>query len=159
MLLRLAAAALLMLTGCRSHQPPGKFDPKDIHGYVTRLNRSDHPEAKRIRQELANGAANLAKQRALARAEGIPLTPAELKRPKVPPAQNAGHLYQQLDQLLKANPINGYGPTGKSQIETSMGPGKIYTPADIKAAQIHLAERQDVMNLIYRATDLPECDF
>src|SRR5438874_1680156 len=129
----LFAVGMVFFSGCRSHQSPGKFDPKDVHGYVAGLNRSDHPEAKRIRQELANGAAELAKQRALARDEGIPLTPAELKRPRVAPNRNAGPLYQQLQQRLKAYPLNGRGANGRSYIEYPMGPGTAYSPADIKA--------------------------
>ncbi len=162
---------LLILPGCRSNQPPGKFDPRDVRGYVSRLNRSDHPDAVRIRKELSEASSSLATQRTQATAEGIPLTPADLKRRPIPPSRNAAPLYRQLDALLKARPLNppmnsapSLDPTQRdttprTRIDEPMSPRRNYRAEEIQFARNRLAERRDVIKLIHRATDVPDCDF
>ena len=162
---------VLLLIGCRSNQPPGKFDPADVAGYLVRLNRSDHPDAVRIRKELGTASADLAAQRTQAAAEGIPLTPADLNRPSISLSRNAAPLYRELAALLKARPLNpsmnsahSLNParrdrTPSTRLNDPMGPRNFYSPQEVEAAKRRLAERNDVMNLIHRATDMPECDF
>src|SRR5438128_1137156 len=118
-----AAFFLLATIGCQSNRPPGKFDPNEIPGYVTRLNRSHHPEALRIKKELANGAAALAAERAAAKREGIPVSPADLQKPPIPAARNAAPLYRQLGALLKARPLSK--PGSRSLLEYPMGPRSV----------------------------------
>jgi hypothetical protein len=97
----------------------------------------------------------LAQERAAARREGLPLTPREMARKPVRDADNAAPLYRKLTDLLKAKPI--------SREETDLVERDAMkadaAPADIAKAAAFFAQRKDVMDLIHRASERPECDF
>jgi hypothetical protein len=104
---------------------------------------------------IETGTSDLARQRAAARREGIPLTPREIQRPSPPPALDAAPIYEQLTRLLKEKPLD-------EKLEAAaqrLGSRSQYGPEDVAAARKLLADRQDVMTLVHRATDRPQCVF
>ncbi len=106
-----------------------------------------------VRQRIADGPANLVREEATARREGIPLTAQELQRPLPPPAQNAAPLYTKLTKLLHDKPL------GLPKYAEGMDAFHSYTPAQIAAVRQTLAARQDVMTLVHQAADKPQCVF
>ena len=102
---------LLPLTACLAFATmPGQAAPPtpdftNLPAYIRALNRSEDPQAVAIRRQIADGPAALARERAAAQADGIPLGPKQLQRPLPPPDQNAAPLYQQLTQMLTQKPM------------------------------------------------------
>src|ERR1041384_2405720 len=94
------AVILLLLSGCRTNEPPGKLDAHDVAGYMTRLGRSDNPVAKDIRNRLKSASADLARERDEARKEHIAIFPADLVSPAIPASEDAAPLYGKLAQAL-----------------------------------------------------------
>ncbi len=105
------------------------------------------------RQFAAAGPANLAREEAAARREGIPLTAQELQQPLPPAGQNAAPLYTKLTKLLHDKPL------GLPKYAEGMDAFHSYTPAQIAAVRQTLAARQDVMTLVHQAADKPQCVF
>lgn len=105
------------------------------------------------RQFAAAGPANLAREEAAARREGIPLTAHELQQPLPPASQNAAPLYVKLTKLLHDKPL------GLPKYAEGMDAFHSYTPAQIAAVRQTLAARQDVMTLVHQAADKPQCVF
>ncbi len=110
-------------------------------------------QAQAVRSVIAAGPANLAREEAAARQEGISLDPKFLQKPLPPPDQNAAPLYIKLTRLLHDKPLNlpKYGE--------GMNAFHAYTPAQLAASRKILADRQDVMTLIHQAADKPYCVF
>ncbi len=105
------------------------------------------------RQLIAAGPANLAREEAAARQEGIPLTARQLQQPLPPPSQNAAPLYTKLTALLHDKPLH------LPKYAEGMDAFHTYTPEQIAAVRRTLAERQDVMTLVHQAADRPKCVF
>jgi len=105
------------------------------------------------RKFAAAGPANLAREEAAARREGIPLTAQELQQPLPPAGQNAAPLYTKLTKLLRDKPL------GLPKYAEGMDAFHTYTPAQIAAVRQTLAARQDVMTLVHQAADKPQCVF
>ena len=110
-------------------------------------------QSQTMQQFIAAGPANLAREEAAARREGIPLTAAALQKPLPPPAQNAAPLYVKLTKLLHDKPL------GLPKYAEGMDAFHSYTPQQIAAVRRTLAARQDVMTLIHQAADKPQCVF
>lgn len=106
-----------------------------------------------VRRFVAAGPANLAREEAAARQEGIPLTSAQLQRPLPPPSQNAAPLYVKLTKLLHDKPLN------LPKYAETLNAFQTYTPEQIAFVRRTLAERQDVMTLVHQAADRPQCVF
>lgn len=104
---------------------------------------------------IETGTRDLARQRAAARREGIPLTPKEFQRPSPPPDQDAAPIYEQLTRLLKEKPLDPKGEDAASRL----GSRYQYTAEDVAAARNLFADRQDVVTLAHQATDRPQCVF
>ena len=88
------------------------------------------------------------------RQEGLPLTPADLKRPMPPPDRNAAPVYEQLTQALKAKPLRGDGEV-LNEVKRDV-PSTLDNMRQVRAA---LAQRQDVVTLAHQAAQKPECNF
>lgn len=116
------------------------------------LVRHRHQQAAMARFTEA-GPASLRREEAAARREGIPLSARDLQAPAPPPARNAAPLYVALTALLKARPL---GLPGYAE---GMSAAHADTPAQIAAARQALAARRDVMGLVHRAADRPQCVF
>ena len=106
-----------------------------------------------MRRFIAAGQANLAREEAAARQEGIPLTASQLQRPLPPPSQNAAPLYVRLTKLLHDKPL------GLPRYAEGMDASYVYTPQQVAAVRRTLAKRQDVMTLVHQAADRPQCVF
>jgi hypothetical protein len=106
-----------------------------------------------VRRLIDAGPANLAREEAAARREGIPLTAQELQPPLPPANQNAAPLYMKLTKLLHDKPLDL--PKYAEGMDTTHS----YTPAQIAAVRRTLAARQDVMTLVHQAADKPQCVF
>ena len=102
-----------------------------------------------MRRFIAAGPANLAREKAAARQEGIPLTAGELQRPSPPPGQNAALLYVKLTKLLHDTPL------GLPKYAEGMYAFHTYTPQQVAVVRQTPAARQDVMTLVYQAADRP----
>ncbi len=88
------------------------------------------------------------------RAEGLPLTPAELTRPLPPADQNAAPLYVHLTDMLEKQPLKGDDKV-LDEVTKQLPP-----PAE-HLAQLRqaLARRHDVVSLIHQAAQKPQCVF
>ena len=144
--------APLLLVGCTNAAPP-RPDFANLPAYLTALNRSTDPEAKLIRRQIADGPADLARERTAAEKEGILTRPAELQPPPPPADQNAAPLYLQLDALRKQKPL--YLPLYAQPLNGRYA----YTPEQIAAVQKEYDARQDIFTLLHQATDKPQCVF
>jgi len=105
------------------------------------------------REFTAAGPANLAREEASARLEGIPLTAGQLQQPLPPPSQNAAPLYVKLTKLLHDKPL------GLPKYAEGMDAFHTYTPQQIASVRKTLAARRDVMTLVHQAADRPQCVF
>jgi hypothetical protein len=139
----------------RLPEPLPKLDPYDIPAFLRRLERSRAPGARLLRRQIANGPRDLARQRAAARREGIPLSPRDLRQSTLPADQNAALIYRRLARLLKDKPLDPQA----WDIARDLGVQKAHTAAEIDRVRKLLVERRDVMALIEAATDRPRCDF
>lgn len=106
--------------------------------------------------EFGRTASRLPQERAAARREGIPLTPADLRRrrPPVPAEQNAAPLYRRIAAALDRQAMNADAKT----LDWLRRP-KARTNQDREAARRVLARRKPVLDLAERAAALPGCDF
>ena len=99
-------------------------------------------------------ASNLPQERAAARREKIPLSPADLRRrPPVPAAQNAAPLYRRIAAALNRRAIND----DEKALDALRKPTR--TETDREAARRVLARRKPLLDLAERAAALPHCDF
>lgn len=99
-------------------------------------------------------ASRLPQERAAARREKIPLTPADLRRrPPVPNAQNAAPLYRRIAAALDRKAVND----DEKALDALRKPTR--TETDREAARRVLARRKPVLDLAERAAALPHCDF
>lgn len=152
--LKAFALLFLLLTTTsvvRAALPPPDFN--DLAGYRRALQASTDPDAKQLLQQIADGPADLARERAQAQKEGLPLDSAQLQRPLPPADQNAAPLYQQIGQILKDKPLN------LPRYADPMTAAYSYTPEQIAAVEKILASRQDVLTLVHQAADRPQCVF
>ena len=78
---------------------------QDVQANLRRLDRTSPREATEARREIANGARDLAAERAAMRRSGLPLTRADLKD-MPPPEQDAAPIIRQLVRVLKAQPLD-----------------------------------------------------
>jgi hypothetical protein len=130
-------------------------DFRDLRGYIRWLNSSKSPEAARIRKEIADGPADLARERSAARAAGLPLTFQELNSPVITPEQNAAIEYRQIMALRKKRPI----APEVYNIALDLGRNHPATSAEMAATRKILAERREILQLIHQAADKPSCNF
>lgn len=143
----------LLLPTVQAQSAPPLPDFADLPGYLSALNRSTDPEAKQIRQRIADGPTDLARERAAAQREGIATYLSQLQVPAPPDNQNAAPLYLKLDALRKQKslhfPLYAQGLKGRYA----------YTPAQITAVQKEYDARKDVFTLLHQAADKPQCVF
>jgi hypothetical protein len=154
----LLVAALAPLCSYAGAKPSAKLDPRSETALFTGMTRLfqvilgvDDANLDRIE----TGPRDLARQRAAARREGIPLTPREFQRPSPPPELDAAPIYAQLTRLLKEKPLD----SKLEEAASRLGSRYSYGPEDVAAARKLLSDRQDVVALVHHATDRPYCDF
>lgn len=104
-----------------------------------------------VRQEIARGPADLAREIASCRKDGIPVDLQEIRPPVPPVSQNAGPDYERLFTLLKMNPDG----IALDKIASSLSVKS--SSKDIAAARKAFHNRQDIVQLIHRAADKPFC--
>lgn len=126
---------------------------QDVRGYLRRLDRTRPREAAEAQREIANGARNLAAERAAWRRAGLPLTRAELKMPALPPEQDAAPIYREFVRLLQAQPLDPQ----LTQILADLDRRRPHTGEQTTALRTLLEDRHDVMALIHQAGDRPGC--
>lgn len=155
--LRAGLVVAFILWSGLAHAAPVPTLDKDPAGFLRYVQSSTSPEAKVARQKIAAGPAALARERALARREGIAVFPAQLNRPLPPPDQNAAPLYLRLDALRRAKPL--YGKPGLPLYAQSLSAHLAYTPEQIIRVRQAVDARQDVFALLHQAADRPQCVF
>ena len=106
-------------------------------------------------QQYAPVAARLPAELAAARSEGLPLTPADLRRPyRVPPSENAAPLYRRIDSILKALPKTESAEDGAvNKLARSA------RPAEKALARRIVQRRSKVLALVDQAAARTHCDF
>jgi hypothetical protein len=144
--------ALARRAACERLRKPDWRNPA---AYIRYLQRSREPDVERIRQQIARGPQDLARERAAARREGIPATPAALLPPAPPAELNAAPLYEKLVRLLKEKPLDEHA----DEFIGRLGPRFVPTPEQLAVLRRALAERRDVMELVHQAADRPQCLF
>lgn len=110
-------------------------------------------ESAAIRQQIADGPADLAQEEEAAHREGILLSAQELQQPLPSPDLNAAPIYTKLTKLLHDKPL------GLPKYAEGMDAFHTYTPAQIASVRHILGARQDVMTLVHQAADKPQCVF
>ncbi len=88
------------------------------------------------------------------RAEGLPLTPAELNKPLPPADQNAAPLYVRLTELSDKQPLAGDDKV-LDEVTKQIPP----SPEHIARLRQALARRQGLVTLIHQAAQKPVCVF
>ena len=88
------------------------------------------------------------------RKEGLPLTPADLKRPMPTSERNAAPVYEQLTHLLKTKPLSGDG-----EVLNEVKRDVPSTVDNMQKVRFALPLRQDVVALAHQAAQKPECNF
>lgn len=151
-LLTACSVALALLGGIAQAAPVPLLE-KDPAGFLRYVQSSPSPEAQAARRTVADGPADLARERALAQKEGIAVFPAQLNRPLPPEDRNAAPLYVKLDALRHAKPLK------LPRYAQSLTGRYAYTPAQLARVRQEIAARQDVFTLLHHATDRPECVF
>ncbi len=106
-------------------------------------------------QKIETGSADLARVRAAARREGIPLTPKKFQRPAPPVELNAAPIYERLISLRKMKPLD----PKLEEMALHLSSRYPYGPDDVAAARKLLAERQDMLTLAHQAMERPFCMF
>jgi hypothetical protein len=147
-------APLLAMLFVRWHMmasPAPKPDFIQFGRYMTALNLSHDPVAAKIRAQIADGPAALARERAAAQAEGIDLDPAHLQKPLPPADQNAATFYDRWNALRHKNPM------ALPMYAAPLGFRYAYTPTQLARVQAILNAHQDAMALLHQATDRAQC--
>lgn len=106
-----------------------------------------------VRQFIAAGPANVAREELAARQAGVPLDPARRQQPLPQPSQNAALVYATLTKLLHDQPLH------LPKYAEGMDALHSYTPAQVADVRKILASRQDVITLVHQAVDKPQCVF
>ena len=145
---------LLLPSACAQAAPPPLFSP-NIPAYLQALNQSTDPQAQTIRQRIASGPADLARERRLAEKEGI-VTRAGQPQQTLPPAgENAAVLYARLDALRKKQPSASYLTMPAETFSLRY----TYTPAQLDAIRTAVQSRPDILTLLHQAVAKPQCVF
>ena len=144
--------ALLLSASC-VHAAPPKPNFADLPAYLKALNASTDSEARAIRQHIAAGPADLARERIAAEKEGIPTRPDELSQALPPADQNAAPLYVQLEALRKQKPLRF------PMYAQPLNGRYAYTPEQTAVVQKEYDARQDIFTLLHQAADKPQCVF
>ncbi len=141
----------LLLPPVSAGAAPPKPNFADVPAYLTALNQSQDPEALSIRQRIASGPADLARERTAAEKAGLLTHPSQLPLP--PADQNAAPLYVKLDALRKQRPFRL--PLYAQPLNGRFA----YTSAQLAAVQKEADARQDIFTLLHQAADKPQCAF
>ena len=142
----------LLLSASDVRSAPPKPDFTDFPAYLQALNQSRDPVARAIRRQIADGPVALARQRDLARKEGLAVSPAQLNRPLPPPDQNAAPLYLQAAAQRRGRVIlPAYAETLSARYA--------YTPKQLARIQNIYDKNPDVFALLHQATARPQCVF
>ena len=110
--------------------------------------------AEIVSQFTAAGPADLAREQAADRREGIQLDPRQLQTPLTPPAQNAAPLYDRLTRIFHDDPLRL-----PASVQGGLSDTRPCPPADVAEARRVLASRPEVMALVHQAADRPRCVF
>ena len=144
---KLSLIAGLALLATTAPAAPPKPDFTNLPGYIRALNRSHDPQAVAIRQQIADGPAALARERAACEADGIPLDP-KTSQPHVPPDQDAAPLWEKWNTLR----------LGHLQLPMYAEPltaSDSYTPEQLAQVQKIFDANSEAMTTLHQATDRP----
>ena len=148
--------ALLLTTSAAlaaSKPAPFRWDWNDVPASLQRLQASKDPAARRIRAQILNGHASLAKERKIARAWGLPLTTAEW--PVRPPAsgEDARPLYDRARALEEKDGLEWSEQADEFLAQAQQG--KALAPADLEALRADIAKYRQVLNLVHQGAAKP----
>ena len=139
------AAALALCAGIAYAVPPP--DPNaDPVGALRFALSSLTPQAEAVRREVAAGPAALARERTLARKEGLAVFPVQLNRPLPPEDRNAAPLYLELSRLVHDNTLAASLPAPAM-------------PTPDERARKDADDNRKIASLLRQATDRPQCVF
>lgn len=154
--LRVGLAAVLALWGGLAPAAPLPDLDKDPAGflrfYARYVQTAPSPEVRAIRRNVAAGPAALARERALARQEGLAVFPAQLNRPLPPDDQNAAPLYRKAEALRR-------GKLRLPNYAETLSAHYAYTPAQLARVQKIYDDNSEVIALLHQAADRPQCVF
>lgn len=138
--------ALAVVLSSPAWAAPPKFDGSDIGGYMKALQKSDDPGSKTILKQIADGPADLKRERMLTQQAGIPLV---APTPDVPADQNAAPLYARWEELRKQRNVvlPNYAETLNYRYK--------YTPEQLGRVQRIFDDNRDIFDLLHQAADKP----
>jgi hypothetical protein len=99
-------------------------------------------------------ASEYAQEIAAAKRAGFPVSAKDLQAPLPPPEQNAASLYEQLRHLFETKPLSEADKIAGRGVGRRMPP-----PEQMEKIRRALADRKDVLDLIYQAASRPKCVF
>lgn len=150
--------AVLAQSGWAEKKLPATSGFPDMETFASILHGSS-PRGREMLADVATGPQDLARQKAAARREGIPLTPAELRLPSPPPDQDAAPIWERLTRLLREKPLDDHAEAGAEAAAIRLATGARRSAEDAAAIRKLLADRQDGMTLVHQAVDRPRCVF
>ncbi|MDQ2730907.1 MAG: hypothetical protein M3Y56_04550, partial [Armatimonadota bacterium] len=121
--------------------------------YMRALERLHDPRARAILRQIAQGPADLAREKRAARREGIPLERRLLQQPVPPLNENAAPLYHEFVVLERSHPLH------LPEYANGMSTRYAYTPEQLDTVRRILHDRPDVMGLVHRIGDRRRCVF
>ena len=124
---------------------PPTPDASNLPAYIRALNRSKDSQAVAIRQQIANGPAALARERAACEADGIPLDP-KTSQPPVPPDQDAAPLWAKWNTLR-------HGYLVLPNYAETLRFGYACTPEQLAQAQKFFNDNREAMNALHQAAE------
>lgn len=124
-----------------------------LGAYQSALERSRHPKAIAIRRQIDAGPADLARERAQAQREGVPVDISQLQPPPPPASENAAVFYDRWNALRRSRPMR------TPVYATPLSGRYAYTPSQIALIQNTVAAHADLFTLLHQATDRPRCVF
>ena len=139
------AAALALCAGIAYAVPPPDPDADPVGALRFALS-SLTPQAEAVRREVAAGPAALARERTLARKEGLAVFPVQLNRPLPPEDRNAAPLYLELSRLVHDNTLAASLPAPA-------------VPTPDERARKDADDNRKIASLLRQATDRPQCVF
>lgn len=141
------ALLILAFSHKAAGQAPNIAEYKSLGAYVTALNQSTDPQSVLIRREIADGPAELAREKAECVRRGITLTGA---MPDIAPDQNALPLYQEWNAALR--------PVHKPWLPNYAEPLSLrfaYTRDQLDSMQKLINDNSRIFGLLHRAAEKP----
>jgi hypothetical protein len=147
---RVATVALTLLALALPAGAAPRWDWADVPASLARLMAAKDADSHRIRAEIARGPADLAKERAIARSWGLPLSVKEWPGP-VPATEDAVPVYARYRRLMDAKPWSDE----EADLMQALLERHTLEPAQAARVRAAFGARREAMDTLHRAAAMP----